>query len=117
MEPSVAQRKAQSLAFYDKLDRELLTQKSKYSETHRNLDDLHRATHVIIDCDPGGDDAQALILAFHLAKQYQIDILGLTCVAGNGTLDDVLAAAQMTVEVCGQNDIGIYKGLDPFGKG
>jgi purine nucleosidase len=45
-----------------------------------------RPKRVIIDCDPGGDDAQALILAIHLAKKYGIEILGVTVVAGNASL-------------------------------
>jgi inosine-uridine nucleoside N-ribohydrolase len=54
---------------------------------------LTRSKKVIFDCDPGGDDAQALILGLHLGKQYGIEILGITCVAGNGSLDDVVASA------------------------
>jgi pyrimidine-specific ribonucleoside hydrolase len=36
----------------------------------------------IIDCDPGHDDAVALMLAFGCGE---LDVLGVTTVAGNGT--------------------------------
>jgi inosine-uridine nucleoside N-ribohydrolase len=42
---------------------------------------------VIIDCDPGGDDAQAMVLAFHMAKKMGIEIVGVTTVAGNAVLE------------------------------
>jgi len=46
--------------YYEKYQRELFA-------TGRV--DLNKATKLVLDCDPGGDDAQAMILAFHLAKQ------------------------------------------------
>ncbi len=36
---------------------------------------------IIIDTDPGQDDAVAILLA--LASPQEIEILGITCVAGN----------------------------------
>jgi pyrimidine-specific ribonucleoside hydrolase len=43
--------------------------------------------NIIIDCDPGHDDVMALLLA--LAHQDELNILGVTTVAGNQTLDKV----------------------------
>ena len=43
------------------------------------------ARKIIIDTDPGQDDAVAILLA--LASPDEIDLLGLTCVAGNVPLD------------------------------
>ena len=40
---------------------------------------------IILDCDPGHDDAVAIMLA---AAHNDIEILGITCVAGNATLDN-----------------------------
>ena len=48
---------------------------------------------VIIDCDPGIDDAIALLLA--LASPEEIDLLGITCVAGNVPLPLTLRNARM----------------------
>ena len=42
---------------------------------------------IILDCDPGHDDAIAMMMA---AKHPAIDLLGITIVAGNQTLDKTL---------------------------
>ena len=42
-------------------------------------------TKIILDCDPGHDDAVAIMLA---AKSPAIELLGITVVAGNQTLDN-----------------------------
>ena len=39
---------------------------------------------IILDCDPGHDDAVAIMLA---AANEDIEILGITCVGGNTTLE------------------------------
>ena len=41
-------------------------------------------TKIILDCDPGHDDAVAITLA---ANSDKIDLLGITVVAGNQTLE------------------------------
>lgn len=55
---------------------------------------------VIIDCDPGIDDAIALIIAFKLTE---LEIKGITTVAGNQTLDKTTRNALALVEAFGQN--------------
>ena len=63
---------------------------------------------VIIDCDPGIDDATALILAM----QYPgIEILGITTVFGNASLEQSTKNALRTVELSGKN-IPVYKGAE-----
>jgi hypothetical protein len=62
--------------------------RSKYTDMREPR--LEQAKKVIIDTDPGGDDAQALVLAFHMAKKLGIDILGVTTVAGNAVLEQVV---------------------------
>ncbi|NUU59188.1 nucleoside hydrolase [Paenibacillus agri] len=45
------------------------------------------ATPIIIDCDPGHDDAIAILLAY--AHRDQLDIRGITTVGGNQILDKI----------------------------
>lgn len=61
---------------------------------------------IILDCDPGHDDAIAIMLA---AKNPAIDLLGITVVAGNQTLDKTLVN---TLHVCQylDLDVPVYKG-------
>jgi len=54
---------------------------------------------VIIDCDPGIDDAIALIIAF---KSTELEIVGITTVAGNQTLDKTTRNALALVEAFDQ---------------
>lgn len=61
---------------------------------------------VIIDTDTGGDDAAALLMA--LAND-SIEILGITVLAGNVSLEQAAANALMTVEMAGK-DTPVYPG-------
>ncbi len=90
--------------YYEKYQAELLAKSSSSHEV------LHKAKKVVLDCDPGGDDAQALILAFHLAKQQGVEILGVTAVAGNDTIDNVIKNAQLTLNICCEKEVPLYKG-------
>ena len=45
---------------------------------------------VLIDCDPGQDDALALLLAL---ASPELEVLGVTTVAGNQTVDKTTANA------------------------
>ncbi len=59
---------------------------------------------LIIDCDPGHDDAAALVLAAHHAE-----IVGITTVGGNAPLADVTANALLTTQIFGI-DAEVYAG-------
>ena len=102
--------------FYEKFEKEVLTKPSKYLKKGKS-DSIERCKKIIIDCDPGGDDAQAIMLAIHLGSMYDIEILGITCVAGNGSLDDVVYSAQLTMHVCGKPEIPIHRGEEPSVRG
>lgn len=65
------------------------------------------ATPIIIDCDPGVDDAIALLLAF---ASPELHVLGVTTVAGNVPMQRVVRNAQQVCELAGRSDIGIYEG-------
>lgn len=66
------------------------------------------ARKVIIDTDPGQDDAVAILLA--LASPEEIDLLGITCVAGNVPLSRTEANARIICEVAGRRDIKVFAG-------
>jgi len=65
---------------------------------------------IIIDCDPGQDDAVMLLLA--LACPDDFDILGITTVAGNVPLDLTQRNARIMCELAGRTDVPVYAGCD-----
>lgn len=60
---------------------------------------------IILDCDPGHDDAFAIMLA---AKH--LDVLGITTVGGNGILENTTRNALQVLDVIGRTDIPVYPG-------
>ena len=67
-----------------------------------------QARKIIIDCDPGVDDATALVLAMNYPG---FDILGITTVFGNAYLEQTTQNALTVVELSKRN-IPVYKGAD-----
>ena len=65
---------------------------------------------VIIDCDPGQDDAVALFLA--MASPAELDVLGITTVAGNVPLELTQRNARMMCDIAGRTDIPVYAGCE-----
>lgn len=65
---------------------------------------------VIIDCDPGQDDAINLLLA--LACPDELNIRGITTVAGNVPLGLTQRNARLMCDLAGRHDVGIYAGCD-----
>jgi inosine-uridine nucleoside N-ribohydrolase len=68
------------------------------------------ARKVIIDTDPGQDDAVAILLA--LASPDEIEVLGITAVAGNVPLALTQKNARIICELAGRTDIPVYAGCD-----
>jgi inosine-uridine nucleoside N-ribohydrolase len=64
---------------------------------------------VILDCDPGHDDAIAILLAL---ASPELDVLGITTVGGNSTLDKTTANALRVLEAVGRADIPVAAGAD-----
>lgn len=62
---------------------------------------------IIIDCDPGHDDALAIMLA---AGDPAVDLLAITTVAGNQTLDKTTLNARRVCTVAGITDVPIAAG-------
>ena len=64
---------------------------------------------IIIDCDPGVDDAFALVLA---SSCQDLDILGVTTVAGNCSLENATNNTFKVLDMVNRNDISVYAGSD-----
>jgi len=57
----------------------------------------------------GGDDALCIILAAHILKKYDKKLLGITCVAGNTTLPNVVKNALISCKIA-EIKVPIFKG-------
>ncbi|MEP1198205.1 nucleoside hydrolase [Tateyamaria sp.] len=70
---------------------------------------------IIIDTDPGQDDAVAILLA--LASPEEIEVIGITSVAGNVPLALTTKNALMICELAGKADVPVHAGCDrPMGR-
>ena len=67
------------------------------------------STPILLDCDPGHDDAIALLLA--LASD-EVVLRGVTTVAGNQTLEKTTANAIRVLELVGRGEIPVAAGAD-----
>lgn len=66
------------------------------------------AVPIIFDCDPGADDAVALLVT--MASPESFNILGITTVAGNVSLERIHANARQICELAGRTDIPVFAG-------
>lgn len=64
---------------------------------------------IIHDCDPGHDDAIALVLAL---GSPEVDLLGVTTVAGNQTLEKTTVNAIRVLDHLGRDDIPVAPGSE-----
>ena len=62
-----------------------------------------------IDTDTASDDAVALVIAL---RHPEIDVVGISVVAGNVPLDFGVQNALYTRELCGRLDVPVYVGAD-----
>jgi purine nucleosidase len=68
---------------------------------------------IIIDCDPGIDDALALMLA---AGSPGLDILAVTTVAGNRPVATTAVNGRKILDLAGRREVPVYAGAaNPFG--
>jgi len=65
---------------------------------------------IIIDTDPGQDDAVAILLA--LASPEELEVLGITAVAGNVPLELTAKNARIVCELAARPDIKVFAGCD-----
>ncbi|GIR55912.1 MAG: hypothetical protein CM15mP62_33830 [Rhodospirillaceae bacterium] len=62
---------------------------------------------IIIDTDPGQDDAVAIMLAL---ASHELEVVGLTVVAGNVPLDLTCRNARMICDLAGKPETKVYAG-------
>lgn len=65
---------------------------------------------IIIDTDPGQDDAVAILAA--LASPDELDVLGVVAVAGNVPLPLSLLNSRKIVELAGRTDVPVFAGCE-----
>jgi pyrimidine-specific ribonucleoside hydrolase len=66
-------------------------------------------TPIILDCDPGHDDAIAILLAL---ASPEVELLGITTVHGNQTLDKTTLNALKVLELAGRADVPVARGAE-----
>jgi len=64
---------------------------------------------LIIDCDPGVDDAVALMLAFGAGE---FELLAVTAVGGNVPVEKTARNARMLRQIAGRGDVPVFAGAD-----
>lgn len=64
---------------------------------------------MVLDCDPGHDDAMALLLA---VADPAVDLLAVTTVAGNQTVDKCTINARRVLSLAGVSDVPVARGAD-----
>ena len=64
---------------------------------------------IIIDTDPGVDDAMAI---FYALSSPELDVVGLTTIFGNATTETTTYNALALLELAGRSDIPVARGAD-----
>jgi inosine-uridine nucleoside N-ribohydrolase len=64
---------------------------------------------ILLDCDPGHDDALALLLAL---ASPEVELLGVTTVAGNQTVEKTTANALRVLALAGREEVPVAVGAD-----
>ena len=66
-----------------------------------------RPRPIILDCDPGHDDALAILLAL---ARFELRLLGITTVGGNATLENTTRNALSVITLLGRTDVPVAAG-------
>ncbi len=74
------------------------------------MGEIGKRSRVIIDCDPGIDDAIALMVASSPLSGF--DLIGVTAVAGNLPLEDTFRNARALMAFLNRYDIPVHAGAD-----
>ena len=63
---------------------------------------------LVIDCDVGTDDAQAIMMALAYPG---VEVVGITSVYGNSGIENTARNALRVLKVCGKLNVPVYKGI------
>lgn len=66
------------------------------------------ANFVVLDCDMGSDDAWALLFLLKADRVKKVNLLGVTCVHGNTTVDNVVENTLRILELSNRPDVCIF---------
>jgi inosine-uridine nucleoside N-ribohydrolase len=77
--------------------------------THANADSKQPRQRIVLDCDPGHDDAIAILLAAHSPR---LKLEAITTVAGNQTVEKTARNALKVCSLAGIRDVPIAAGMD-----
>lgn len=74
-------------------------------------------TYIWLDCDPGHDDAMAIVLATHYPddarqQEYVPHLVGVSTVCGNAPLEATTENALRVLHLVGKDDVPVFKGAD-----
>uniref|UniRef100_A0AAV2K1Z2 Sodium/hydrogen exchanger n=1 Tax=Knipowitschia caucasica TaxID=637954 RepID=A0AAV2K1Z2_KNICA len=78
-----------------------------YSCKHSQRASANMSKKLLLDVDCGVDDAQAIMLALAAPR---VDILGITCVHGNTSVENVCKNTLRVLKVCNKLEIPVFKG-------
>lgn len=87
----------------------MTSQRPANRERRRRAEQPPRRQRIVLDCDPGHDDAIAILLA---ARAPGITLEAITTVAGNQTVDKTAYNALRVCSLAGIHSVPIAKGMD-----
>lgn len=72
----------------------------------------HKIKKIILDTDPGQDDAAAILMSFGLQNLGLIELIGITCVAGNVPLSLTSKNARIICDWANKANFPVYAGFE-----
>lgn len=63
---------------------------------------------VVLDCDTGSDDAWALLFLLKADRVKKVNLLGVTCVNGNTSVDNAVENTLKILELSNRSNVCIF---------
>lgn len=71
-----------------------------------------KATPVVIDCDPGSDDAWAIISLLKSEEKFNLKLKGITVVNGNTSVENGSRNALLLLKTLNRTDVPVFIGAE-----